>query len=59
MNEKEQLTMMQVKCPYCGYRMPVFYEDDAMSKDVHIVCKGRNCRKLFEIRITEGKQEVR
>lgn len=47
---------MQVECPECGYKMPVFYDKDAESKGVHIACKGRNCKHIFEIIIKKGQQ---
>lgn len=43
--------MKKVKCPYCGYEMPITYESNALSRGVFVVCKGRKCRKKFEIRI--------
>lgn len=52
-NEKAQ---MQVKCPKCGYKMPIFYDVDAESVGIHTVCKGRNCKNVFEVRIRKGKQ---
>lgn len=41
----------KVKCPYCGYEMPVFYTDSAQCKGVFIICKGRKCKKEFEIKL--------
>ena len=41
----------KIICPYCGYEMPVFFDEWAVSKGVYIRCKGRNCKKIFEIRI--------
>lgn len=41
----------KVKCPYCGYEMPVTYGDNAVCKGVFLRCKGRNCRKVFEVKI--------
>jgi len=51
MNDKK----MQVRCPYCGYKMPVYYGSKADCKGVHVTCKGRNCKKEFEIRIEKGQ----
>lgn len=53
MNKKMK---MQVECPVCGYKMPVFYDKDAESRGIHIACKGRNCKHIFEIKITKGQQ---
>lgn len=41
----------KVKCPHCGYEMPIMYEEGALCKGVFVVCKGRNCKKKFEVRI--------
>lgn len=41
----------KVKCPYCGYEMPMTYAENAMCRGVFIRCKGRNCKKVFEIKI--------
>lgn len=46
----------RVKCPYCGYVMPIMVLPDAESRGVIAKCKGRNCGKGFEIKIKEGKQ---
>ena len=40
-----------VRCPYCGYRMPVTFDKDAVCKGVFVKCKGKNCRRVFEIRL--------
>lgn len=52
MHEKK----MQVKCPVCGYKMPVFYDKNAASHGLLIACKGRNCKTVFEIKIRKGQQ---
>lgn len=41
----------KVKCPYCGYEMPIYIADKAECKGLTIRCKGRNCKKIFEIKI--------
>lgn len=41
--------MQKVKCPYCGYEMPIKYDKDAECKGIWVKCKGRNCGKIFEI----------
>lgn len=41
----------KVKCPYCGYAMPIWYDADAVCKGVTVKCKGRGCKKEFEIKI--------
>lgn len=47
--------MKKVKCPYCGYEMPMSYEQ-AECKGLVVKCKGRNCKKEFEIKIENNKQ---
>lgn len=41
----------KVKCPYCGYEMPVIYRREAVCRGVFVRCKGRNCKKTFEIKL--------
>lgn len=41
----------KVTCPYCGYEMPIFYTEKAISGGVYAKCKGRKCKKIFEIKI--------
>lgn len=41
----------KIKCPHCGYEMPLTYEKDANCKGLFIRCKGRKCKKIFEIKI--------
>ncbi len=44
--------MIKVKCPFCGYEMPIKYDKDiAEAKGLFVKCKGRNCKKEFEIKI--------
>lgn len=47
MNDKKN----KVKCPYCGYLMPITYDRTAKCKGVYIRCKGKNCKRIFEIKI--------
>ncbi|MCB6661604.1 MULTISPECIES: hypothetical protein [Eubacterium] len=46
----------RIKCPYCGYKMPLSLALDAESKGVFAICKGRNCGKIFEIKVKKGVQ---
>lgn len=43
--------MQKIKCPYCGYEMPLTYEAEAVCRGIFIKCKGRKCGKIFEIKI--------
>lgn len=46
----------RVKCPFCGYTMPILYKESAEASGISIKCKGRKCGKLFEIKIKRGVQ---
>lgn len=41
----------QIVCPYCGYRMPIYYGEKATSDDIWVKCKNKHCKKEFEIKI--------
>lgn len=41
----------KVECPYCGYKMPLQYSKEAICRGIFVKCKGRNCKKIFEIKI--------
>jgi len=45
----------KIKCPHCGYEMPIVYDDHAKCKGVFVRCKGRKCKKIFEIKIENVK----
>nr|DAU75753.1 MAG TPA: cysteine-rich protein [Caudoviricetes sp.] len=47
--------MDKVKCPYCGYKMPIFVGENAKAEDLWVKCKGRKCGKVFEIKIKQVK----
>lgn len=47
---EEQLS--KVECPYCGYKMPIRYGKNAIARGIFVQCKGRNCKKYFEIKIS-------
>ncbi|BBF45079.1 hypothetical protein lbkm_3838 [Lachnospiraceae bacterium KM106-2] len=40
-----------MKCPYCGYIMPIKIADKAIAKGIYVRCKGRTCKKEFELKI--------
>ncbi len=46
----------RVTCPYCGYSMLIFFDEKAECSGITVPCKGRNCRKKFEIKIRKGEQ---
>lgn len=43
--------MKKVRCPYCGYEMPILYGEKSIAKELFVKCKGRNCKKEFEIKV--------
>ena len=59
MQETEQKKeMRKVKCPFCGYEMPIFYRPGtAACRDIFVKCKGKHCRKEF-IRKIKRKKKV-
>lgn len=52
---REKYTI-RVRCPVCGYQMPISYTKEAECEGVMISCKGRNCHAVFELKIKDGKQ---
>lgn len=47
--------MKQIECPYCGYAMPVWQTEKSLCEGLFIRCKGRKCKKIFEIKIEKTK----
>ena len=43
--------MVKIRCPYCGYEMPIRADPDALCKGIWVRCKGRGCKREFEIKI--------
>lgn len=42
----------QVRCPHCGYRMPVLYSPAAARcRGVFLKCKNKTCKKVFELKL--------
>lgn len=39
----------KIKCPYCEYEMPITFSKDAECKGIFVKCKGKKCKKEFEI----------
>lgn len=50
---------MKVKCPFCGYVMNIELKDAAQCNGVFIRCKGRHCKKMFELLVQNGKQLIK
>lgn len=41
----------KVKCPKCGYKMPIEIGENAICKGLFVKCKGTHCKHRFEIKI--------
>lgn len=46
-----------VICPYCGYRLPISYSSNSNCKEVLVICKGRSCKRSFNLIIKDGVQK--
>lgn len=51
--------MKKVECPYCGYKMPIMLTDNADCTGVYVRCKGKNCKREFEVIVRNGNQCVK
>lgn len=40
----------KVRCPFCGYAMPLYIGPDTVCWGLVVRCKGQHCKRLFEIR---------
>lgn len=47
----------RVKCPHCGYIMPISYNTRTVCVGLKVRCKGRNCKKEFQVNIKNNKQD--
>ena len=47
----------RVICPYCGYRLPISYTQNSNCKEILVNCKGRSCKKSFNLIIKDGVQK--
>lgn len=55
MNEVKE-TRDKVRCPYCGYAMPIEHAHDATASGLFVKCKGRQCGKVFEIKLPKASK---
>lgn len=46
----------RVICPYCGYRLPLKFSGNAEVHNLHVMCKGRNCKREFNLIVSRGIQ---
>lgn len=49
-------SLKNVECPYCGYQLPLIYDEDTVVKNLLVSCKGRQCKKHFILNIQNGEQ---
>ena len=47
----------RVICPYCGYKLPLSYSSTSCCKEISVICKGRNCKRSFNLIIKDGIQK--
>lgn len=52
----EVVSIDKVRCPACGYQMPIFIDKEATVRGLFVKCKGKNCKHIFEIKVKNGKQ---
>lgn len=50
-NQSKKPAPIKVRCPYCGYEMPIFVKSPAVCRGLFTKCKGRHCKKEFEIKV--------
>ena len=53
--EHEPVLSGRVQCPYCGYLLPVWWEDTAIAEGIWVRCKGKHCKKLIEIKLEKTR----
>ncbi len=46
----------RVRCPHCGYMMPLVILPGAQCYGITARCKNKNCKKEFEVKVKEGMQ---
>lgn len=48
--------LKKISCPYCGQKQNIMYDPgSAYSRGIFMRCKGRQCRKEFEVRINQDR----
>lgn len=50
------MEVKRIRCPYCGYRMPIEVGENAVACGLFAKCKGRKCGKRFEIVVPQKKK---
>ena len=46
-----------VVCPYCGYNLPLKYDDTTNVNGLYVRCKGKHCKMNFMLIIKNGVQK--
>lgn len=54
---KSLATIKNVECPYCGYLLPMIYDENTNVSGLLVRCKGRNCKESFVLNIKRGIQQ--
>jgi hypothetical protein len=54
---KSLTTIKNVECPYCGYLLPMIYDENTNVSGLLVRCKGRNCKESFVLNIKRGIQQ--
>ena len=47
----QQSGRVKLRCPHCGYEMPILRDQDSVCRGLWVRCKGRGCGRIFEIKI--------
>lgn len=53
---KQDQEKTKIVCPYCGYELPIFFDEETNCENLIAMCKGRNCKKKFIINIKNNTQ---
>ena len=43
------------RCPHCGQKVFTYDPDKAHADGIKIKCKGRDCKKIIEVKIEQKK----
>lgn len=50
------MDLKKITCPYCGQKQNLMYAPGkAACRGIFIRCKGRQCRREFEVRINQDR----
>lgn len=47
----------RVICPYCGYKLPIYFSSNSNCSEISLICKGRGCKKKFNLIVRAGVQK--